>query len=316
LPVGTEGNRSNPIRVRRHTFETGSCHHFIRISQHLFGDFHFFHNRLNNSSLTDSTPTPTEGKERKPIETIPVPPEEKKDRGIDDMTPALSLTVFTSLTFSNLRGKVLFSLNQSSNFLISRLCLVIISPVHGTKSLKVFFTGVFTNFLLQRHLFLKKLLQVNLPMHCLSSLRIFCVISKAVLIINTQHWQNFSNINNNKNNSSQTSFLLLVEMATCKVRKQPSSEMMGKTAIGTATERIIQVDRLNSRRDRDGCFPATWTFSTKMTQEVDEDTCQEAIAKNGFGFARLLFTLNFYTLVCTRVKGFSRVTVSNFDFWN
>jgi hypothetical protein len=75
----------------------------------------------------------------------------------------------------------------------------------------------------------------------------------------------------------QTSSRLLVEVATCKVRKPPSSEMMGKTTNGTATEGIlIETDTRFSR-------VATWTFSTKRRQEADGDTCEEAIANNGFG---------------------------------
>jgi hypothetical protein len=145
LPVRTEGDRMNNTRVssqRRnslHTFDAGICHQFTRISQHLLIDFHIFHNRL--SSRTASTPALTKGKERKPTETIPFPlegkkergtddmtpvlsltipfpPEGKKERGTDDMTPVLSLTELTSLTFSNLTGKVVFSPNQSSYFLI------------------------------------------------------------------------------------------------------------------------------------------------------------------------------------------------------
>jgi hypothetical protein len=84
LPIWTEGDRKNTILVpsqRRnnlHTFDTGICHQFISISQHLLIDFRFFHNReAQLASRTASTPTPTEGKERKPMETIPVPPEEK-----------------------------------------------------------------------------------------------------------------------------------------------------------------------------------------------------------------------------------------------
>ena len=68
--------------------------------------------------------------EAKQIQINPSSQDEKKEAGTDDMTPALSLMEVTSLTFSNLRGKVLFSLNQSSNFLISLLCRVII-PIHS-----------------------------------------------------------------------------------------------------------------------------------------------------------------------------------------
>jgi hypothetical protein len=64
--------------------------------------------------------------------------------------------------------------------------------------------------------------------------------------------------------------------------------MMGKTVIGTATDGILtETDTLFSRM-------ATWTFSTKMTQEADGDVCEEAIAKNGFGLhgcsSPLIFT--------------------------
>ena len=61
-----------------------------------------------------------------------------------------------------------------------------------------------------------------------------------------------------------------MEVAICKVRKPPSSEMMGKTATGTATEGIVkEIVTLFSR-------VPTRTLSTKRTKE-DWDTNDEAI---------------------------------------
>jgi hypothetical protein len=100
-----------PAASRRnnlHTFEAGICHQFIRISQHLLINFHIFHNRLNKSHSLH-TNTNRRQRNKRQIEIVPLPPEEKKERGTDDMTPALSLTEFTSLTFSNLRGRVVFT---------------------------------------------------------------------------------------------------------------------------------------------------------------------------------------------------------------
>jgi hypothetical protein len=60
----------------------------------------------------------------------------------------------------------------------------------------------------------------------------------------------------------QTSPRLLAVLATSKVRKPPSSEKIGKTGTGTATEGI--------RRETGTLFSivAAWTLSTKRAQEV------------------------------------------------
>jgi hypothetical protein len=94
---------SSQRRNSLHTFDTGICDQFIRISQHLLINFHIFCNRLNLATVSSPLHTNTFCKERKPTETIPFPPEEKKEIGTDDMTPALSLTEFTSLTSKVLR---------------------------------------------------------------------------------------------------------------------------------------------------------------------------------------------------------------------
>jgi hypothetical protein len=83
LPIWTEGDRNNSIRVssqRRsspHTCDTGMFHQFIRISQQLLTDFDVS-STTGSTSRTASTPAPTEGKERKPIETIPLHQKKKK----------------------------------------------------------------------------------------------------------------------------------------------------------------------------------------------------------------------------------------------
>jgi hypothetical protein len=79
-------------------------------------------------------------------------------------------------------------------------------------------------------------------------------------------------INNNNKKQFETLSRLLEELAICKVRKPPSSEMMGKTANGTATEGIC-------RETGTICsMPvATWTLSTNRTQGADWDTNDEAI---------------------------------------
>jgi hypothetical protein len=65
---------------------------------------------------------------------------------------------------------------------------------------------------------------------------------------------------------------LLVDVATCKVRKPPSSEKIGKTGKGTATEGIFK------EPDTLFCRVPTWTLSTKRT--ADCDTNDEAILLN------------------------------------
>jgi hypothetical protein len=46
--------------------------------EHLFIDFHIFHNRLSKS--LSPTPTQKVSNDRKPIETIHLPPKEKKNK--------------------------------------------------------------------------------------------------------------------------------------------------------------------------------------------------------------------------------------------
>jgi hypothetical protein len=84
LPIWTEGDRTNNTCVssqRRnslHTFDTGIWHQFIRISQHFL--LTSTSSTTGSTSRKASTPTSIEGKERKPMETIPFPPEEKKKK--------------------------------------------------------------------------------------------------------------------------------------------------------------------------------------------------------------------------------------------
>ena len=62
-----------------------------------------------------------------------------------------------------------------------------------------------------------------------------------------------------------------MELAICKVRKPPSSEKIGKTGTGTATEGIVtEIGTLFS-------IVATRTLSTKRTKEAVWDTTDEAI---------------------------------------
>jgi Zn-finger protein len=58
-------------------------------------------------------------------------------------------------------------------------------------------------------------------------------------------------------------------MAICKVRKPPSSEKIGKTGKGKATEVIFK------ESDTLFCSVPTWTLSTKRT--ADWDTNEKAI---------------------------------------